>query len=71
LRRLLEIVAADTLSLENGVPRYRTVVAVVMAGAKLLETGELADRLAAVEAVLAREGKGPDPFAAADNQNPE
>jgi hypothetical protein len=34
LRRLLEIVAVDTLSRDNGVPRNRTVVALVMAGAK-------------------------------------
>ena len=51
LQRILEIAAVDTLALENSVARSRTLIAVVVAGAKLLEVGELADRLAALEAV--------------------
>ena len=55
LRRLLEIAALDVLSLENSVARSRTLVAVVTAGSKLLEVGELEARLAALEAALRRE----------------
>src|SRR6266853_1263456 len=51
---LLETAATETLALENSIARNRTIAAIVGAGAKLLETGELADRLAALEAVLER-----------------
>jgi hypothetical protein len=71
VRRLIEIAAVDALSMENSIPRIRAITQIAQVGARLLETGELADRLAAVEAVLAREGKSPDPFAAADNQEAE
>ena len=54
LRRLLEIAALDTLSLENSVARSRTLVAVVTAGSRLLEVGELEARLTALEAALTR-----------------
>lgn len=50
LRRLLEIAAVDTLALENGIQRSRTLVAIVMAGARLLEVGDLEARLATLEA---------------------
>ena len=50
LRRLLEVVAFDLLGLDNSVPRARAVIAVVLAGAKLLEVGELEERIAALEA---------------------
>jgi hypothetical protein len=59
LRRLLEIVAVDTLSLDNGVPRNRTAVALVMAAAKLLEVGELEERMRALEAAVLQ---NPDRF---------
>ena len=55
LRRLLEIAAFDTLALENSLPRSRTLVAVVTAGSKLLEVGELQARLAALEAATGRD----------------
>jgi hypothetical protein len=71
LRRILDIALLDSLNLENGIPRNRTLVAIAMAGLKALEVGDLADRLAAVEAVLARQGQGPNPFAAADNRDLE
>jgi len=45
--------ATETLALENSIARNRTIATIVAAGAKLLETGELADRLAALEAVHA------------------
>ncbi|HEY8869643.1 MAG TPA: hypothetical protein VIM30_09645 [Candidatus Limnocylindrales bacterium] len=50
---LLETAATETLALENSIARNRTIATIVAAGAKLLETGELADRLAALEAVHA------------------
>ena len=53
LRRLLEIAAVDTLSLDNGIARSRTLIALVSAGARLLEVGELEARVAALEAALA------------------
>jgi len=63
MRRLLEIVAVDTLSLDNGVPRNRTVIALVVAAAKLHETGELAGRVQALEAIVNRAGTtSPSPF---------
>jgi len=52
MRRLLEIVAVDTLSLDNGVPRNRSVVALVMAAAKLHETGDQEERIRALEAAV-------------------
>ncbi|MFV2064264.1 MAG: hypothetical protein ACC726_12240 [Chloroflexota bacterium] len=55
LRRLLEIAALDTLGLENSVARSRTLVAVVAAGSRLLEVGELEARLTALEAALTHE----------------
>jgi len=53
IRRLLEIAATDALGLETSIAKIRALIAVAGAAAKLLETGELADRLAALEAVHA------------------
>lgn len=69
IRRWIEFVMFETLGLPNSVPRSRVLLSGTQVAAKLLETGDLADRLAAVEAVLARQGQGPDPFAAADKQD--
>jgi hypothetical protein len=52
VRRLLEVAVGDTLSLENSVARNRTLAYLVQMALKALEVGELADRLAAIEAVL-------------------
>jgi hypothetical protein len=52
LQRLLEIIAIDTLALDNSVARSRTMVAVVQAAAKLLEIGDFAQRLEALEDVV-------------------
>ena len=54
IRRILMIVAVDTLSLDNSVPRSRTLISLVAVAAKLLETGELEQRLAALEAAHGR-----------------
>jgi hypothetical protein len=49
IRRIIEIAAFDTLSLENSIARARTLIAAALAGTKLLETGELEERIAALE----------------------
>lgn len=50
LRRLLVIATLDTLGLENSIARARTLGYLVGVPGKLLETGELEERLAALEA---------------------
>ncbi len=52
LRRILEVVAVDTLSLDNGIARSRVLIALVATAAKLIEIGELEDRIARLEASL-------------------
>ena len=52
LRRLLEIAAYDALGLENSVARVRAITAIVQVGARLLETGEIEDRVSALEATM-------------------
>ncbi len=52
VRRVLEIALVETLSLNNGVPRNRTLVSIAQAGLKAMETAELGDRLAALEAAV-------------------
>jgi hypothetical protein len=55
LRRIVEIVVLDTLSLENSVARSRTLIAAVLASTKLIEVGELEARLAALESAMGRD----------------
>ncbi len=52
LRRLLEIAALDTLGLENSIARFRTLGYLVGVTGKLLEVGELEERLAYLEAAV-------------------
>lgn len=52
MRRLLQIAALDTRGLENSIPRARTLVYLVGVAGKLLEAGELEQRLAALEAAV-------------------
>jgi hypothetical protein len=58
LRRILRVATLDTVALDNGVQRNRTLVT---ADAKLLEVGELAERVAELEAAMA---KHPEPLRA-------
>ena len=60
IRRLLEIAAIDTLGLENGIARSRVLVQVGLAAAKLLETGELEQRIALLEVAVGT--SAPDPL---------
>ena len=52
IRRLLEIAVVDTLGLDNSVSRSRTLTYQVMVAAKLLETGELEQRIILLEAAI-------------------
>ena len=64
IRRLLEIVVTDGIGLENGIARLRVLISTAVAAAKLLETGELEDRIAALEqAVGVGRQASPEPFA--------
>ena len=51
-RRILEIALVDSLSLDNSVPRNRTLVAIAQTGLKVFETSELEERLAVLEQTL-------------------
>ena len=52
IRRVLEIVTFDGLGMEISVARGRLLIAAVQALTKLLEVGELEQRLEAIEAAL-------------------
>ena len=52
IRRIVEVAVLDALSLDNSVARGRLLVACALAGAKLLEVGELEQRLSDVESAL-------------------
>jgi hypothetical protein len=54
---LLETIAVETLALENSIARNRALTAIVTAGAKLIELGDLAARVTAVEAALSPRGQ--------------
>ena len=49
---LLETIAVETLGLENSIARNRALTAIVATGARLIELGDLAARIAAIEAAL-------------------
>jgi hypothetical protein len=52
IRRLVEVAVIDTLSLENSVARSRTLAYLAQTATKLLEVGELEERLNQVERSL-------------------
>ncbi len=54
IRRLLEVAVLDTLGLENSIARARTLAYLAMAAIKLLEVGELEQRLGVLEAAHGR-----------------
>jgi hypothetical protein len=51
-QRLLETAAIETLALENSIQRNRTLISAAAGAGKLIEAGDLADRLTAVEAAV-------------------
>jgi hypothetical protein len=67
VQRIIEIAVLDTLSLDNGVARNRTLLAGAQSALRALETGELADRVEALEAIVKRQGPQPSAFAADDD----
>ena len=52
LRRILRVATLDTVALDNGVQRNRTLATLVLAAARLLEVGELEERLQRIESTL-------------------
>jgi hypothetical protein len=65
-QRIIEIAVFDTLGLESGVPRNRTLLSGAQTALKALETGELQDRVEALEASVQRQGRAPAPFKETD-----
>src|SRR5437588_13118054 len=66
VQRIIEIAVLDTLSLDNGVARNRTLLSGAQTALKALETGALAERVEALEAGIKRQGNQPSAFADAD-----
>ena len=54
IRRLLEVAAVDALGLENSISRARTLAYLAQVAGRLLEVGELQDRVAELEETLRR-----------------
>ena len=52
IRRLIEVAAFDTLQIENGISRSRTLAYLAHTAAQLLEQGELEARLERIEKAL-------------------
>ena len=52
IRRLVEVAVLDTLGLENRISRARTLAYLATTAIKLLEVGELEQRLASLEAAV-------------------
>jgi hypothetical protein len=70
IRRIVEIALFDVLGLENSVARARVLISGALASAKLLETGELAERIAALEAALAQDRMVPPEILFPDESAP-
>jgi hypothetical protein len=54
IQRILEIATTDTLGLENGIARSRTLIAAAVAAVRLRESNDLDARLRALEAAHAK-----------------
>jgi hypothetical protein len=52
IRRILEIATLDALGLENSIARARVLISAALAATKLLETGELEERIGTLEAAI-------------------
>ena len=59
---LLELATTETLAIENSLNRNRALVSMAVAAAKLIELGDLAERVAALEAAAKLPAPEPDPF---------
>jgi hypothetical protein len=63
IRRWIEFIMFESLSLGNSVPRNRVILTGTQAAAKLLETGEQEERIRALEAaVLERKNQAESAF---------
>src|SRR6187200_2003582 len=60
IRRVLDIVVADTVGQEHGIARQRVLIAAATAATNLLKVGELEERLAHLEAAMTRHDADPD-----------
>ena len=60
IRRVLDIVVADTVGQEHGIARQRVLISAATAATNLLKVGELEERLAHLEAAMARPDDGTD-----------
>ena len=49
---MVEVVVTDLLGMDGTIPRARTLLTAAQVAAKLLESGELEERLEAIETVL-------------------
>ena len=61
IRRLLEVAVLDTLGVENSISRARTLAYLATTAIKLLEVGELEQRLASLEAAVQGQKVLPEP----------
>ena len=59
---LLETAAIETLAIENSIARNRALAAMAATGGKLIELGDLAERVAALEAAPRQPRADDDPF---------
>lgn len=62
IRCILDIAVLHTLGLDNSLARSRTLIAAAQAATRLLETGELEARIAALEAALGPHRPPPEPL---------
>lgn len=62
LQSLLETATFETLALDNSISRNRALAGMVATAAKLIEVGELEERLATLEAARAASSPSADPF---------
>ena len=62
IRRILEIATIDALGLDNSIARARVLIAAALAAAKLLEVGELEERLGQLEAAVRHGQPASDPL---------
>jgi hypothetical protein len=59
IRRILEIATIDALGLDNSIARSRVLISAALAATRLLEAGELEERIAALEAAINTGGQSP------------
>jgi len=67
-QRLMETAALETLALENSIARNRTLISAASGAGKLIEAGDLEERVATLEAAIA--GKPSDDDSAFPPETP-